>query len=84
MRRGLVKHRFQVCRQLIHWRYSRTLQSSGSPKQSFPLFCSSRPQSAGNSASRPSDRSELIVLGPKKTFRTPLVKGLQVDSVTRC
>ena len=53
-----------------------TLQRSGSPKQSFPLFFSSRPQSAGNSWSLPSDLKELIVLGPKKTCLTPLVKGL--------
>ena len=48
------------------------LQSSGSPKQSFPLFCSSLPQSDGNSSSLPEDRSDWIELGPNKKLLTGL------------
>ena len=55
------------------------LHSSGSPKQSFPMFFSSRPQSDGKSSSLPSDLRELMVLGPKKTLLTPLVIGLQTQ-----
>ena len=48
------------------------LQSSGSPKQSFPLFWSSLPQSAGKSSSLPEDRSDWIELGPNKKLLTGL------------
>ena len=57
------------------------LHSSGSPKQSFPMFFSSLPQSDGKSSSLPSDLSELMVLGPKKTLLTPLVIGLETQIV---
>ena len=60
------------------------LHSSGSPKQSFPMFFSSLPQSDGKSSSLPSALSELIVLGPKKTLLTPLVKGLETEIVLVC
>ena len=48
------------------------LQSSGSPKQSFPLFWSSLPQSDGKSSSLPEDRSDWIELGPNKKLLTGL------------
>ena len=57
------------------------LHSSGSPKQSFPMFFSSLPQSEGKSSSLPSALSELMVLGPKKTLLTPLVIGLETQIV---
>ena len=57
------------------------LHSSGSPKQSLPMFFSSRPQSEGKSSSLPSALSELMVLGPKKTLLTPLVIGLETKIV---
>ena len=48
------------------------------------MFFSSRPQSDGKSSSLPSALSELIVLGPKKTLLTPLVKGLETEIVLVC
>ena len=61
---------------------SLALHSSGSPKQSFPMFFSSRPQSEGKSSSLPCDLRELMVLGPKNTLLTPLVIGLRQEELT--